>query len=137
MCKSKETTDSKAVHVFPEDSDDGDLYLNVISTTKQFTSYDWIETLKIGDKFLKIKLDSGAQCNVISERIAKKLQMHIKPSKTKRLISFSEHTINVIGEVDVHCQAKNKSDIVTFKIVRQELSPILGRKSCQQLGFML
>lgn len=76
------------------------------------------------------------QCNVITENIAKNVNAKIVPSKTKRIISYSGHTTPIIGETSLWCGTKNSSAEVKFKIVRENLKPILGRVSCTTLGLV-
>lgn len=62
---------------------------------------DWQEISKVGDRKLQIKLGTGAQCNVLPKCIGGGINVEIKPSSTKRLISFTENRILVIGEANI------------------------------------
>ena len=97
---------------------------------------DWTETLLVENVPVLFKLDSGAQCNVLSERIANKINCKIMQSNTKRLTSYSEHKIPVIGEIKPVVKTKHHQSVVTFKVVSENFAPILGRVSCESLGLL-
>lgn len=101
--------------------DTDDLFVNQIGTSNDD---DWTEEIQVKNVPIRFKLDTGAQCNVLTESIAKKLNLPILPSKTKRLTSYSEHKISVLGEISAVSRWKNKSENVIFKVVAQELSPM-------------
>lgn len=97
----------------------------------------WCGTVRVNDKSLKLKLDTGANCNVLSENEVNRLSAHIGSSTTKRLITYSGESINVIGEVSLLCETKKKKENVSFRVVKENLQPILGRKMCEKLGFII
>lgn len=73
------------------------------------------------------QMDTGAECSVLSKREAKRLALDIKKSSTKRIVTYNNTSIPVIGESKVKCESQNKSSVVTFKIVGKDLTPILER----------
>ena len=68
MCRSE--SKEHTVNVVREDitSDDG-LFIGVIDTSGKENPKDWNMTLEINDKKVTLKLDTGAQCNVMSLQI--------------------------------------------------------------------
>ena len=68
MCRSE--SKEHTVNVVREDitSDDG-LFIGVIGTSGKENPKDWNMTLEINDKKVTLKLDTGAQCNVMSLQI--------------------------------------------------------------------
>lgn len=98
---------------------------------------DWIETLEIGTRNLKVKLDTGAGCNVMSLKDACRLNLEIQKSKTKRIIAYNDESISVVGEAKALCKSALKEESVIFKIVTENLSAILGRKMCVKIGFII
>ncbi|XP_059046435.1 uncharacterized protein K02A2.6-like [Achroia grisella] len=60
---------------------------------------DWFEEASLPrDTTVKFKLDSGAQCNVITKKIVEKTKVQIKTSTIKCLTSYTNHTLPVVGE---------------------------------------
>lgn len=106
---------------------------NSVNKIKSDSEELWKEILHIGKSSVEVKLDTGADCNVLSKLLAKQLKAEIKPSKTKKLVSFSGHKIPVIGEIEVVCRTKRRMETTIFKVVEENFNPILGKHSCQQL----
>lgn len=100
-------------------------------------SEKWCGTVCIKNKNLKLKLDTGANCNVLSEKDVIKFGGKLYGSKTKRLLTYSGEAIAVIGQVTFECETKKNREKVDFKVVKQNLQPILGRKMCEKLGFIV
>ncbi|KAJ8884655.1 hypothetical protein PR048_016513, partial [Dryococelus australis] len=99
---------------------------------------DWIEklTLPNGNSFY-FKLDTRAQCIILSSLINQRALLTIRPSKTKALVSFSKDRVLVLGEVDVKVFTnQNRPHTVTFLIADNGHQCILGREMCENLGFI-
>lgn len=75
-------------------------------------------------------------CHVHNKEITDKLKCKMNVSKSKRLITYSGNKIVVIGETDLNCEWNNKVSITYFKIINQEVEPILGKASCEKEGFI-
>ena len=93
----------------------------------------WTEDVVVGNKMFKAKLDIGAQCNKVSMYILKKLglQNNIIKSQISTLVSYTDHTIKVVGDVWIECKLKNRRISIKFAVVDQKVSPILGKKTCE------
>lgn len=109
----------------------------VVNSLNNKDNEKWSGTVRINSQNLKLKLDTGANCNVLSEKEVKRLGEKINESKTKRLITYSGESIDVIGQVTLICETKKMKRKVNFQVVKQELQPILGRKMCEKLGFII
>lgn len=134
---------SKSVNLVDEADDDvsdaggEDLYMDTIGDNMNTNSRDWTESLKVGTHSLTVKLDTGAQCNAIAKETAKMLNAQIVQSKTKRLISFSDHSLKVIGETTLRCKARNGTMAnILFKVVNENVKSILGSAMCEKLNFI-
>ena len=84
-----------------------------------------------------VKLDTGAECNVLSKKEAERIGLQINSTNTKRIFTYSNESVPVIGEAIAGCIAKKKRIDVTFKIVPENLAPILGRTMCEKFGFIV
>ena len=59
---------------------------------------DWLVNLKVNHKRLQLKIDTGAQANIISENTLKRIKRHPQvTSTTVKLISYSGEKIPVVG----------------------------------------
>lgn len=90
----------------------------------------WFEEVQINGKRLTLKLDSGAACNVLPYNIFCTLGGKLVRSTTKRLVSYSNHKLNVKGEAVLPVIVKGRSESAVFKVVDGDVTPILGRKTC-------
>ncbi|KAJ8872830.1 hypothetical protein PR048_026446 [Dryococelus australis] len=98
----------------------------------------WTEKLTLPNgNSVSFKLDTGAQCNVLSSLFAQRALTTMRPSKTKVLVSFNKYSVPGLGEVYVKVFAnKNTSHLVTFLIIDKGYQCILGRETCENLGFI-
>ncbi|XP_062539031.1 uncharacterized protein LOC134207328 [Armigeres subalbatus] len=106
-----------------------ELYIAAIDDDDEHSDEVWYETVKINGKSITLKLDSGAACNVLPWDIFRTLGESLKQSKTKRLISYTNHKVNVKGEVELPVMVRGRRESATFKIVDGDVIPILGRKT--------
>ena len=93
--------------------------------------------MTVNDENIKLKLDSGAQCNVMPRSSFVKLTTdNIRKSRTK-LVSFSGHKINVVGKGTLLVQHKGKYFPVEFQLVdRDDLTPIIGLSTCLEMNLI-
>lgn len=104
MCqssKSRENRSHKKVYAVEENTDD-EFYVSVVSKERAPSNRDndrsWCEQVDIGDVSIKVKLDSGAECNVIPKAVADQIG-ETKPTNTKGLITYSGDRIQVAGQI--------------------------------------
>jgi RNase H-like domain found in reverse transcriptase/Reverse transcriptase (RNA-dependent DNA polymerase)/Integrase core domain/Integrase zinc binding domain len=100
------------------------------TSTKIKDEDDWKEPIQIGGEKILFKLDTGAQCNVISSQLCHRLRLPITKCPTKNIISYSEHRISVVGQVTTKCLVRGIQHELSFRVVEENFPPILGRKSC-------
>ncbi len=127
----------RKVHEMQEDSSESesdDHFIGVLSVGKG--EKDWTEHLMVNENKFKVKLDTGAQCSVMSERIYEKLTNEPLKPTTTRLVTFSKDIIKPIGKISLACKLVNGSEIhkIQFEVVKEELSAILGKDDCVKLG---
>jgi hypothetical protein len=111
--------------------------LCVDSLCKTKTSNDWNEKITINGTEIIVKLDTGAQCNVLPLSICSKRSLKLSSSRTRNLISYSNHRIKVLGEVNQDCVVRGVNYKLLFKVIDLDVLPILGRDSCASTGLLL
>lgn len=70
---------------------------------------EWYSTLKLGEHLVKLKLDTGAKCHVLPNRLFNKItqgQQQVSKSNTK-LISYSGDSVQTVGQAMIECYYKN------------------------------
>lgn len=94
-------------------------------------------TLKVNDTHVQVKLDTGAQANVISEAEFKKIRPRPKIHATKVKVSaYSGTEIPVKGKCMVKVTHKDKEHTLAFIVVPKNVQPILGLNACVRLNLV-
>ena len=135
MCKSKTTTPRK-LHEIEEESDNesiNELFLGEIgSSTNDNELY---VTLEMANGCVEFKIDTGAQCNVIPERIFDSLPR--KPNletTTTRLTAYGGTAVPLRGKCQMEVQHKDRKVNADFFIVQVDSSkPLIGLQTCRDL----
>ena len=140
MCRtkvnSKRPATIQAVHNIDEESSDEDaanLYVCTINKTKTNQDEEWRATLILNDKSVSFKLDTGAECNVISKEVYNSVSKH-PPQKTRtKLVAFGGHKLNPCGKAHLLSEYKGRYRVLEFMIVDGSVQNVLGKKSCSEL----
>lgn len=125
-CKRKRT-----VNTIEKEEDGEELYVSsieILSIEGRDSMSDWYEEILINGKAVQFKLDSVAQCNVISRQVAEIAKLKIEKSSVKKLKSFSNHYIRV-----VITKKKTKHYNLKLLVVQEKVQPVLGKDTCVQL----
>ena len=98
--------------------------------------------LNIDRRRVKFKVDTGAQCNVISEELFNTLEGNqgnktmLKSSKVT-LTSFGGHKIKPVGQCTLLCEYKNKYHNIDFQVVKgKKIAEIIGLTTCAALSLI-
>ena len=100
----------------------------------------WFSLVKICDKTVKFKLDTGAEANIIPKSLYNKLNDVSLRSMTTQLTTFPNTTIMSIGKtLTVNCQllkVNGKQQDLDFYVMNFNSMPLLGLKACQSLALV-
>lgn len=118
------------------ESGDSDLYIDTISSNADDRK-NWYEVIRIESTDIKVKLDSGAHCNVLSKKHSIIVGLPLLKSKTKSIIAYSGHQMPVIGKIVANTVVRNKLFKISFLVVDGHVSPILGRDDCEKTKLIL
>ena len=138
VCRNKRQVNS--IDVSEDDNQEirgfDDFFIGAISKEGQDNEL-WEVKMKINDKVIRFKLDTGAQANVISNDLFQKVRRNENMRSTNaRLETYSGEKIKPLGEVDMAIETKNKYAVLTFIIVDLKQAPILGLSDCTSLGLV-
>lgn len=65
---------------------------NVMSINSSKEDEQWVETIQINKNDVKVTLDTGAECNVMSERVYKLLNIAGRLQRSScKLVTYSGH----------------------------------------------
>ena len=151
VCRSKPMIANKQTFQVERLDETDDFF---IGTVQNSSDDDWTENIMINNKSIEVKLDTGAQCNVMSRKVYNSIvQNNIAQNdiaqnviaqnnnfpfdaSNARLVSYSGHKIIPIGKARFECLRKNKSHQITFQIIDEDAPSLLGRKTCLELGLI-
>lgn len=119
------------------------LFINEIN--KAINKKPWFEQILV-DKQLQIpfKLDSGADVNVLPYDLycnLSKSNSRIQLKQTDLMLeAYGGNKIEVIGKIELHCQAKKYDGMLEFIVTKsartKESIGILGLESCERLNLI-
>ena len=97
----------------------------------------WIEPIMINNSPVLCKIDTGAECNVISMTNYKKIPGSRKVQDTSTVLrAYGGKRLPTVGKVTLDCVFKKKSQKAQFFIINKEVNTILGLESSFRLGFV-
>lgn len=113
-----------------EDNSEDDVYISAISAGEK---KNWTEKIQVGNVKFTVKLDTGAECNVLPRHLMDKTKASLRPSRTRNLISYTDDKMAVLGEAELQCKLKDEERNIVFKIVGEKVTPILGLATCEEM----
>ena len=122
---------NKAVNTLEENSSDSEIYIESVDNNQ--TEKDWKVNVKINEKHVQLKLDTGAQCNVIPLKLYKEISKKNLKRTSAKLVSYSGHKLDSAGKATLLINTKNKYVPVEFEVVKGNTTPVLGLKTCMEL----
>ena len=98
---------------------------------------DWLITLDSNETPVTYKIDTGAQANVISTKLYRKLNPRPTLHKTKtKLTAYNNQPIKVEGRCIVNLLHKSVKYPTLFIVAETESSPVIGLQACQRLNLV-
>jgi len=146
FCRSKKRSQNRSNKVDEvnqsSDESDEEYYVDIHELTKKKKD-EWVVKLPVNNTDVSLKLDTGAEVNILPYSVYKKLKTKPKLQKSSvRLRGYSGKIIPVIGKCKAMMKHKSKKQEMSFIIVpnqtRQGLKfrPVLGLKACESLGLI-
>lgn len=140
--KKVDVIENDSINYEKESSSDetGFKFIGMITTVNSITEEKWTEKVRVGKYEVKLRLDTGAYCNVISIKTARAIGAVIAPSEIKKIKSYDGGLIKVIGQTKLKCRTLRKENNiegkVIFTVINENLQTILGGADCENLGFL-
>ena len=113
------------------EQEDQDYYM--IEEVNDSSQKDEIHTnLVLNGESIKIKIDSGAKCNVLTKALASQIskasKMPIKVNKSKqvKLIAYGGDSFWTLGTANMECTHKGETYDLLFHIVDKKVTSLLG-----------
>ena len=100
------------------------------------TTREWGQMCTINNMDVEFKLDSGAQVDILPEKVFKQTGLVLSDSSVT-LRSYSGHTIKPLGQTKGNVQIGKKEYDIIFQVVSGQVKPILGKQTCEKLGLLV
>ena len=94
--------------------------------------------MEINGQPVKIKIDTGAKCNVITLDIFKRISHNKKIDKTKaaQLVAYGGDTLTTLGSVNLEVYLLSISHNLQFHFINKPVTPLLGLMSSLSFNFI-
>lgn len=105
----------------------------VISTINSETSQkNWYATIKVNEHDVRFKIDTGAQCNVLSQQTYERISSQPLTKSQAKPVAFGGQRIRSLGKSNILCEHKGKYHTIEFEVV-SNISNVLGLKTITEL----
>ena len=97
----------------------------------------WLSTLSTLQGNITLKLDTGAEANILPISTYNKfpLKPPLHPTNTK-LTAYGGTSLSPIGVCSLDCNVKGSQHNVDFFVLDVDSQPLLGLKDCEQMGLI-
>ena len=109
-----------------------DLFIGMIRCATT-TAPEWKVSILVNQQRTSFKIDTGAQCNVISKSRLSSVPLQ---KSHARLVAFGGEHLNVSGRVTMRCEHKHKFYNADFEVINQDVPNILGLQTCVQMNLV-
>ena len=129
---------SQNVHEASDSTSECDFYIGMVkSSDNDNIGLKWSEDLRVNDKLLNFKLDTGSDINIIYRDDYMLLQPRPKPRKSGIVMkAYNDKIIPSIGVCRVNVRYKNRTIQTTMEVVPDQGPSLLGSIDCERLGLV-
>lgn len=98
---------------------------------------DWVEEIKINERQIQFKIDTGANSSVITRQECQELGVVDKIKPRKIIIeSYGGFEVEAIGEIKLKIGFKNRWYKEKFIVIKKNYEKILGLEASEELGIV-
>ena len=128
---------TKKMHKTSTRSDD-DFVIETVEAALKEKSTEALAILKISNKKVKVKLDTGAEVNVMLMRVFKQIEDgHVKMERTKtKLCRYGGTNIPLEGKIKVMCKFRDAKQKSEFYVTKTDFKTALSLQTCRELGMI-
>ena len=131
MNRNVNIVDHDEADMLQEDAD-----IHVITQTKIRNEIHC--TARVNTHEIRLKIDTGAKCNVLPLDLFKKVQKRetINKAKAVNLVAYGGERFSTLGTVDLQCKIGDTTRLLTFQVLDKQATPILGLNDALQLNLV-
>lgn len=140
QCKVKmgRTGVGQVSRIIQSNNDDNNcLYIDTLKLNS-ISDRSWCEVIKLENSTVNIKIDTGAEANIIPYYLYEKIsKSEIGLEKTNTVLeAYGGSKIETLGTCSLFCEYKNQRASQIFYVLKNKSDPILGLKSSEILGIV-
>ena len=106
-------------------------------TQRKMKSKDWIATVEIEKKKISIKLDTGAQCNLLPLKLYEEITNKQLDSSKVQLKTYSREKLQPVGQKVLPVKSKGLMYKLLFQVVKDDFAPIIGGEDCEKMNLVM
>ena len=117
---------------------DGDFMIETVEAALKGKSTEALATQMINNEKVKVKLDTGAEVNVMLMRVFKQIEDgHVKIGKTKtKLCGYGGTNISVEGKIKVMCEFRDAKQKLELYVMKTDCKTALSLQTCREFGMI-
>ena len=95
-------------------------------------------TARVNTHEIRLKINTGAKCNVLPLDLFKKVQQRemINKAKAVNLVAYGGKGFSTLGTADLQCKIGDTTRLLTFQVLDRQATPILGLNDALQLNLV-
>ena len=95
-------------------------------------------TARVNTQEIRLKIDTGAKCNVLPLDLFKKVQKKetINKAKAVNLVAYGGERFLTLGTADLQCKVGDTTCLFTFQVLDRQATPSLGLNNALQLNLV-
>ena len=138
FCKSKFKKNVHNLHENSSESDSDDIFVGSINEKcekkTEISNNECFVTMDVNGIPVKFKIDTGSQCNIITDIVFKKVKApdSVLRKSTSRLTSYTGDRLEVLGKTTLNCMDRE----LEFYVTDSRQISLLGFKASQDLGLI-
>ena len=136
MCRSKTVHEVEASN--NSSYEDGDFFIRVVNEVSDINDEISMQLFIEGSDLIKVKLDTGAEVNVMPVQVYNSLKTKSKvlqPTKVK-LTAYRGNRISVLGTCQLKCKYRKEAYNLEVFVVNATAPTALSLKTCQDLSLI-
>ena len=96
----------------------------------------WQTAIRIGNKLVNCKVDTGAEVNVMPQRVYKQLRDKPSLTSTKTVLRTVAGQLKPLGVINTTIQFKEKTAVAKFFVVDDSTPTLCGLQTSVELGLV-
>ena len=114
-----------------------ELFIGTLTGPRNVEDSAWFSNLLVGGTSVKLKLDTGAEANVLPLSVYSKLKNKSPLLETSVVLSsYGDFKVKPEGTLNPRCEAQGVKEYLPFFVAAVESPPILGLSACQKLNLV-